>query len=110
MRIATEIRVMALLRRCSAGGSAGFVVHRGDAERGALLLKVATLDGRAFLFGPAPASFDDTNGERPLAPQLDPAGTIEREVDAYIARQLEFDPDLWVVEIEDRKGRSFLED
>lgn len=110
MRISTELEAAAILRRCSAAGAAGFVMRRGDGERGALYVKVATLDGRATLFGPAPASFDDTAGGRVFAPHLDAAGVAEREVDAYMARQIEYDPDLWLIEIEDREGRSFIVD
>ena len=84
-------------------------MRRGDATRGALYVKVATLDGRATLFGPAPASFESTGGERPLAPHLDPAGVPEREADDYMVRQTEYDPDLWLLEIEDRQGRSFID-
>lgn len=110
MRIATELRVQALVRRVSAGGASAYIVRRGDAERGALFVKVATLDGRATLWGPAPASLDDSGDERPLAPHLDSGGVPEKDVDGYIARQTEFDPDLWLIEIEDRAGRSFLDD
>ena len=110
MRIATELRVKALLRRCAVGGAAGFVMRRGDAERGALFVKVATLDGRAKLFGPPPASFDQAVPDSELAAHLSPEGEPEREVDAYLAKQVEYDPDLWLVEIEDRAGRSFLDD
>ena len=110
MPIATELRVKALLRRCSTGGAAAFIVRRGDAERGALFVKIATLDGRARLLGPAPASLEARDGERPLAPHLDPGGAAEAEVDAYLRRQIEFDSDLWLVEIEDRAGRSFLDE
>lgn len=110
MRIATELRVKALLRRCSAGGASAFVMRRGDAERGALYVKVATLDGRALLFGPPPASFDVVADEAQTSPHLDPSGVSDAEAEAYLARQVEYDPDLWVVEIEDRAGRSFLDD
>ncbi|HXY90489.1 MAG TPA: DUF1491 family protein, partial [Xanthobacteraceae bacterium] len=31
------------------------------------------------------------------------------DVESRIAREIEFDPDLWLVEVEDRKGRDFLD-
>ena len=101
---------MALVRRCAAGGASAFVMRRGDAERGALFVKIATLDGRAKLFGPPLASFDAAATDGALAAHLSPDGESERDVDAYLARQVEYDPDLWLVEIEDRAGRSFLVD
>lgn len=102
--------VRALLMRCSAGGAAAFVVRRGDDERGARFVKVSTLDGKARLYGPAPAGLSDMGGGDALVAHLDEGGVGEREVDAYIARQIEYDPDIWVIEIEDRQGRSFLGD
>lgn len=109
MRIATEMVVRALLRRCGAGGAPAFIMRRGDAERGALFVKVAMLDGRAKLFGPAPAGLSAGSDDRPLSAHLAPEGTSEADVDAYLARQVEYDPDLWLVEIEDRAGRTFLD-
>jgi hypothetical protein len=32
------------------------------------------------------------------------------EVQTYLARQWDFDPDVWVLELEDRAGRHFLGD
>jgi len=110
MRIATELRVKALVRRCRVGGASAFVMRRGDSERGALYVKVSTLDGRALVFGPPPASFEVVADEEQLAAHLDPAGVPDAEAEAYLAQQVEYDPDLWVVEIEDRRGRNFLEE
>lgn len=110
MRIATQLKVQALLRRCNAAAVPAVVVRRGDAERGALFVKIATLDRRAKLLGPRPASLDAQGDDDALAAHLDPEGAPEAEVDAYLARQVEYDPDVWVVEIEDRAGRSFLDD
>ena len=67
MRIATELRVKALVRRCRVGGASAFVMRRGDSERGALYVKVSTLDGRALVFGPPPASFEVVADEEQLA-------------------------------------------
>ena len=65
---------MALVRRCAAGGASAFVMRRGDAERGALFVKIATLDGRAKLFGPPLASFDAAATDGALAAHLSPDG------------------------------------
>ena len=110
MRIPTELRVKALLRRCSAAGAPAVVARHGDADAGMLFVKIRLLDGTAKVFGPAPAGTGAQDGLPRLAPHLAPHGAPEPDVDTYLSRQIEFDPDLWVVEIEDRKGRSFLED
>lgn len=114
MRIPTELRVKALIRRCSSAGVAAVIVRTGDADAGMLFIKIRLLDGTAKLLGPAPAglSLDASpdDGLPRLAPHLDVNGTAEATVDAYMMRQTEYDPDLWLVEIDDRKGRSFLED
>jgi hypothetical protein len=99
--IPAHIWVSALVRRASLAGAFGVIVHRGDADRGDVLLKVTTERGKARLYAPA------FNPEGPAAfEQLKPEE--EAEVDALIARRLGADRDLWVIEIEDREGRHFL--
>lgn len=101
----TEIWVQALLRRAQAGASFAFVARRGDPDAGAVLVKVATLDRRARLYGQA----RDGEGERIwIDLSAGELGGEERAVDAYIHQRLQHDPDLWVIEIEDRAGRTFL--
>jgi len=105
-RLKAEIWVKALIRRCEVEGAAAMVVARGDATSGVVLVKVNSLDGLTRVFSPARAgdgSFQwlSGTGVEPVA---------EVEADAYIARQRKFDPDLWVVEIEDRAGRHFLQE
>jgi hypothetical protein len=33
----------------------------------------------------------------------------EADVEARLTREIRFDPDVWIVEIEDRLGRNFLD-
>ena len=110
MRLKSEIWVKAYIRRCQHEGVAVALVRRGDIDAGAIYIKVSHLDGAAVLFGPAPAGFEEAREERRWQACLEPAPTSEVEVDAYLARQIEFDPDIWIVAVEDRQGRHFLED
>ena len=80
-----------------------FVVAHGDDTGGAVLVKVNTLDGQARLFQ---RSFDLETGSRIWA---ELSAGIEADVDEAVTRQRGFDPDLWVVEVEDRAGRHLLD-
>lgn len=108
MRLKSGIWVAAYLRRCQVEGLAAVLRRRGAEEAGAIFIKVSKLDGCADLYGPAPQSaFDEANaGERMFSLAL--AEKPEADIEAYLARQIRFDPDLWIVELEDRAGRHFL--
>lgn len=80
-----------------------FVVAHGDDTSGAVLVKMSTLDGNATLFQ---RSFDLMSGERVW---MELSAGPERDVDAAVARQRGFDPDIWVIEVEDRAGRHLLD-
>lgn len=104
-RLKTGIWAAALVRRAEVGGASAFVARKGDMDAGAVLVKVATLDGRARLYAPA------QRGDgvlRWLDLSAGPLGEEERAIDAHIAKRAKTDPDLWVIEIEDRQGRHFL--
>ena len=103
-RLAADFWVRAYLARLRLADISAFVVARGDATAGAVLVKLATLDGRAQAFH---RSFDLMTGERAWVVL---AEGDEAEVDATIGRQRGFDPDLWVIEVEDRAGRHLLDE
>ncbi|MBL8530633.1 MAG: DUF1491 family protein [Hyphomonadaceae bacterium] len=103
----TDFWVSALIRRAQIGGAFAAVARKGDTDAGAVLVKVASLDGRARLYAPARAG----EGERVwLDLSAGSLGDEEAAVDAYARKRADVDPDLWVVEIEDRQGRHFLEE
>jgi hypothetical protein len=111
MRLKSGIWVAAYLRRCQVEGAAAVLRRRGAEEAGAIFIKVSRLDGTADLYGPAPQSaFDEARpSERAFSPALKGMPLPDLEVEGYLTRQLRFDPDLWIVEIEDRGGRYFLD-
>jgi hypothetical protein len=110
MRLATAMWVRAFVRSCGAGGAIAVVARHGDDAAGAIFIKVNRLDGTARLFGPAPAGLDTGQRERRWVAHFAREAVSEPEIDAYLLRQVEFDPDLWVIEVEDRAGRHFLDD
>lgn len=103
-RLTADFWVRAYLARLRLADIPAFVVARGDATAGAVLVKQSTLDGMARAFQ---RSFDPVTGARAW---MVLAEGEEPDVDAAIARQREFDPDLWVIEVEDREGRHLLDE
>ena len=101
-RLATSVWVSAYRRRLELEGIPCMVAAKGDADAGAVLVKCATLDGRASVHH---RSFDLSTGDRVWAVLAEGA---EADCDAAIARQRGFDPDLWVLEVEDPRGRHML--
>ena len=102
-RLTADFWVRAYLARLQQAGIPAFVTAKGDATAGAVLVKVARLDGRACAYH---RSFDLMADSRVWVVLCE---GDEPDVDAAIARQRIFDPDLWVIEVEDRQGRSLLE-
>ncbi len=109
MRLKAEIWVQAYIRICASEGVAAVLVKRGDADAGAIYIKLNRLDGQAELFQPAPAGLEGVESDRRWV-RATPEPTAENEIDALIARQRKFDDDLWIVEVEDAKGRHCLDD
>ncbi len=108
-RLRSDIWVSAYLRRCEVEGAVAVLRRRGAAEAGAIFIKVDLLDGTAFLFGPAPQS-ELKDGEDRLFGVLHKDSKITPlEAEERLKREISFDPDLWIVEVEDRQGRSFLD-
>jgi hypothetical protein len=101
-RLKTRLAVQAAVRLCDVRSVPVAVTRRGDEDAGTIIVKLNQLDlGCTVLVetrGP--------DGERAWLRATGPAPVSEETADAYIARQAKRDPDLWVVEIEDRAGRA----
>src|SRR6187455_2358986 len=103
MRLKSAIWVAAYLRRCQTEGIFGAVRRRGAEEAGAVFVKIATLDGNAVLYVPAPQTvYDDSRPIERIFTPMSPQPVPEAEVEQRLAREIKFDPDVWIVETEDR--------
>jgi len=104
-RLPTEVWAHALVRRAQIAGASAFIVQKGDASRGDVLIKVADLAGQARAYVPR----TNMDGERVFVDLLaQGVGPDEGDVEAYVGKARSRDGDLWVVEIEDREARHFL--
>ena len=101
-RLTAEFWVQAYLARLRLADIPAFVTRRGDATAGAVIVKLNRLDGSAAAFA---RSYDAAGARIWTALAEGP----EPDVDAALDRQRRYDPDLWIVELEDRQGRTLLD-
>ena len=111
MRLKSAIWVAAYLRRCQVEGAYAVVRRRGAEEAGAVFVRICRLDGTSDLFGPAPQSTVDTarEADRSFTPSFAEQPAPDATIEAYLAREVKFDPDVWIVEVEQPSGRNFLD-
>lgn len=104
VRLTSDVWVSAYLTRLRLVDIPVFVTRKGDATAGSVLVKLNTLDGQAVAFQ---RQFDLMTGDRTWVTLAEGA---ETDVDASLTKQVSFDPDLWVIEVEDKQGRHLLDD
>ena len=105
MALRADIWVAAYLRRVSVEGAFATLRRRGAAEAGAIFVMVDHLDGRVALFEPAPS--DD--GERRWIRAHAAEWIDSLDAEARLQRQLRFDPDIWIVDVDSRDGAHWLD-
>lgn len=99
MRVVTDLFVSALVRRVFSAGGFAAVERRGAAQAGAIFIRQRFRDGLETLYGPAPQSFfEDGDDDRRFEIRAERCEAAECE--AIITREVRFDPDLWLVELE----------
>ena len=106
MRLKAALWVSGYLKRINQTGAFAAVLKRGDESAGAIYLKINRLDGSADLYAPALPGLDDLDPPRKWEPRK--AEAAETEIDEWLAKERARDPDLWIVEVEDKGGSSHL--
>ena len=111
MRLKSVIWVSAFTRRCQVEGANAVVRRHGADEAGAIFIKVDRLDGTADLYGPAPqTAFAEAHpADRLFISCFKTSAVLEADIEARLGREIRFDPDIWIVDVEDRQGRHFLD-
>lgn len=102
-RLTSEFWVKAYMARLRIMDIPVFLTSRGDATAGAVLVKVNTLDGNA-------AAFQRSYNAEGNRIWISLTEGLDREVEEALAKQRQYDPDIWIIEVEDKQGRSLLDE
>ncbi|MDX7950425.1 DUF1491 family protein [Lichenihabitans sp. Uapishka_5] len=109
-RLRADFWVSAYLRRCGVELIPAMLRRRGSPEAGAILVKLDFLDGTAALYGPTPqAEVENRDDARSFARMHKAERLDTPDAEARLRREIDFDPDLWIVEVESREGRTLLD-
>ena len=104
-RLRVEIWIKAQVRLCDQAMTPAYIRRRGDPDAGAVILKLDRLDGTSEIFVQARTG----DGSRAWTRGAGDSPVLDADAESYIRRQLEFDPDIWVLEIEDPERRYELD-
>lgn len=113
-RISSDLWVAAYLRKCRVNGAFAYLAKRGAANAGAIFVKIILPDGTVNLFGPAPQAAvpgdDDEDAGMPEDSRIFELimADTDAATEARLASESRFDPDIWVIEVEDAQGRHAL--
>jgi hypothetical protein len=109
LRLRTDFWVSALRRRVEDAGAYVSIARRGADEAGAVFVIVGRGDGSFDLYGPAPQSVfeEDHPGDRLFSRIVAEASAETTQL--RMQQEIRFDPDLWLIDIEDKQGRAFVD-
>lgn len=104
-RLKPGIFVRATIRRAEVAGAQAYVARKGTEEAGAVFLKLSRLDGTCTVLSQVRGGGGELVWMKPLGDSSDDA-----TAQAWFDKQIKYDPDIWVLEIEDREGRAFVDE
>jgi len=104
-RLKPGLYVRATIRRVETAGGQAYVVKKGSEEAGAVYLSILRADGSYTVLSQAYHGDGERVWIRPLGDRA-----AKDRADAYFAKQMKFDPDLWILEIEGAKLEGVVDE
>jgi hypothetical protein len=110
MRLKSAIWVAAYMRRCQLEGAFAALRRKGAEDAGTIFIKINRLNGTADLFSPAPqTAFDETKPEDRAFMRAFKEPVEDSKLEERLEQEIRFDSDAWIIEVEDREGRHFID-
>ena len=100
MRLTTDFWVSALIRNVFGQGGFAAIMNRGATEAGAVFILARKRSGDVSLYGPAPQTSYDAAKPDDRHFSLVAENADMEAIEARLAKEKRFDPDIWIVEIE----------
>lgn len=103
-RLPAGLEVQSFLRRAASVGGHGTLLHRGDPDRGAILLLIAERGEPVALLERMLSSSGDYRWQRSAAAPL----ADSRALSQYVARRRKQDSDMWAIELDIVPAERFI--
>lgn len=104
-RLPTELWVTAHIRQCAAKGIPVYVMRKGALASGTVIVRISMAEKGNRLLTQA----RDLDGKMGWMDPFEGENIDEARASQYIERAVQRDPDLWVIEVEDRSGANPFE-
>jgi hypothetical protein len=100
-RVKASLWVSAQIRTCGLQALPAVVRRRGDPDAGSILIRLDRLNGQSVVLSQS----RDAQGRQVWMGSNDAEPMPDADVEKYFERRIKSDPDIWIIEIEDRDGR-----
>ena len=100
-RLKSSIWIQAQIRICSISNLSAYVMKRGDPDAGAIFLHLNKLNGNNLVYNQIRA----ISGQIAWSQSGNGTTLDDREAHDYLEKQKKYDPDLWILEIDDPEDK-----
>jgi hypothetical protein len=103
-RLPTHLEAGGILRRAAAAGDFATILHKGDSDRGSLLL-IVTTRGRHVAVLERVLTIDGAYRWQAIGP---PESASSTEICDFLAKRARFDEDSWAIELDIADPERFI--
>ena len=105
-RLKSSIWIQSQIRICSINNLSAYVIKKGHQDAGVIFIQINKLNGKNDIYYQTRA----ITGQISWSKVKNDKSFTQKEACNYLEKQKQYDPDLWILEIEDPEGKyEFVE-